>query len=58
MGLIQFSDKQPPTITSVLAELGFHMEQCPAGVAAPVRHDPEGAGGVRPSQALPQLLRG
>ena len=21
---IQFSDKQPPTITSVLAELGFH----------------------------------
>jgi len=33
------------------------MEQHPAGLAAPVRHDPPGAGDVRPSQALPELLR-
>ena len=33
------------------------LEQHPAGMAAPVRDDPEGADDVRPSQALPLILR-
>ena len=37
---IQFSDKQPPTITSVLSRAWLPLEQHPAGLAAPVRHDP------------------
>ena len=54
---IQFDGKQPATVTSVLSELGFHWNNTRQAWQHPCGTIADEAGGLRPAQALRQLLR-